>query len=145
MAWNKGITEERDISLLPAKADGAISPYRIVVAGTDPDEVAAASAATVYPLGVSGDGSENNKGTYADGDSVNVKYSGIVRLEMSGTGSRHGRVVATTGGLGLAHSIETEGVYVFGIAMEDWTSGQIISVLIDRYLIADTESVSTAL
>jgi hypothetical protein len=143
MAYDKGITEERDILYLPAKADGAISPYRIVVAGTDADEVAAASAATVFPIGVSGDGSENNKGTYADHDTVNVKYSGIVKISMSGTGSRGGRVVATTAGQGTAHDITTEGVYIFGYAMESWTSGQVIPVLIQRQLITDTESMTT--
>ncbi len=145
MAWNAGSTEERDVLTMPFRADGAIDPYRIVVAGTDADEVAEAAAATSYPIGVSGDGSEVNKGTYADHDSVNVKYSGVVKLKMSGTGDRFDRVVATTDGKGLAHAIDTEGVWVLGIAMEAWTNGQIIPVLIDRYLIMDTESVDTAL
>lgn len=145
MAWNAGITEERDVLLLPAKADGAIDPYRIVVAGTDANEVAEASVATVFPLGVSGDGSENNKGTYADHDSVNVKYSGIVKLKMSGTGYRHDRVVATTDGKGTRHAMSTEGVWVFGIATEAWTDGQIIPVLIDRMMITDTESIDESI
>ncbi len=145
MAWNQGITEERDVLLLGAKADGTIAPYRIVVAGTDPDEVAEASAATVFPLGVSGDGSENNKGTYADGDSVNVKYAGIVKLKMASTGFRHDRVVATTDGKGTRHATATEGVWVFGIAMEAWTDGQIIPVLIRQQLIVDTESIDESL
>lgn len=145
MAWNSGITEERDVLVLPAKAESAISPYRIVIAGTEPNEVAAASDGTSYPIGVSGDGSENNKGTYAAGDSVNVKYAGIVKVSMASTGSRGDRVVATTDGQGTRHDISTEGVYVLGIAMESWTSGQVIPVLIDRHLIQDTESLSTAL
>lgn len=145
MAWNSGITEERDVLVLPAKADGAIDPYRIVVAGTDANEVAEASVATVYPLGVSGDGSEINAGTYVDGDSVNVKYSGIVKLKMSSTGFRHDRVVATTDGKGTRHAISTEGVYIFGIAMEAWTDGQIIPVLIDKFLITETDSVAESI
>ena len=145
MAWDAGITEERDVLLLPARAGAAISPHRIVIAGTDADEVEAASDGSVYPIGVSGDGSEVNKGTYAENDSVNVKYAGIVKLSMSGTGSRGNRVTATTNGQGTAHDIQTEGVWVLGIAMESWTSGQVIPVLIDRHLIQDTESISTAL
>jgi len=145
MAWNAGITEERDVLVLPAKADGTISPYRIVIAGSDANEVADASDGTSFPIGVSGDGSENNKGTYADADSVNVKYSGIVKISMSGTGSRGDRVVATTNGQGTRHDISTEGVWVIGVAMESWTSGQVIPVLIDRHLIQDTEDISTAL
>ncbi len=145
MAWNSGITEERDVLVLPAKADGTISPYRIVIAGTDADEVQDASDGTAFPIGVSGDGSENNKGTYADHDTVNVKYAGIVKVSMSGTGSRGARVVATTGGQGTNHTMATEGVWIIGYAMESWTSDQVIPVLISRQLIADTESIDTGL
>lgn len=145
MAWNAGITEERDVLVLPAKADGAIDPYRIVIAGTDANEVAEATAATSFPIGVSGDGSEINAGTYTDGDSVNVKYSGIVKLKMSSTGFRHDRVVATTDGKGTRHAMATEGVWIFGIAMEAWTDGQIIPVLVQRMMITDTESIDESI
>jgi hypothetical protein len=64
---------------------------------------------------------------------------------MSGTGSRGNRVVASTAGVGVQHTLATEGVYTFGIAMQSWTSGQIIPVKIERHLVVDTESISTAL
>jgi hypothetical protein len=145
MAWNSGITEERDVLVLPAKADGTISPYRIVIAGTDADEVQDASDGTAFPIGVSGDGSENNKGTYADHDTVNVKYAGIVKISMASTGSRGDRVVATTGGQGTRHEIDTEGVWIIGNAMQSWTANQVIPVMISRQFIADTESIDTGL
>jgi hypothetical protein len=145
MAWNAGITEERDVLILPARADGTISPYRIVIAGTDADEVQDASSGTSFPIGVSGDGSENNKGTYADHDPVNVKYAGIVKIAMTSTGARGDRVVATTNGEGTRHDMQTEGVWIIGYAMESWTDNQVIPVLINRQLIVDTESIDTAL
>jgi hypothetical protein len=145
MARTGGITEERDVCTFSAKCDSTISPYRIVKAGTDADEVAAATAGTVFPIGVSGDGSENNKGTYADHDYCNVKYAGIVKISMASTGTRGQRVVATTAGQGTAHSIETEGVWVIGVAMEAWVANQVIPVMINRQFIADTESITTSL
>jgi len=145
MAWDSGITEERDVLVLPAKADGTISTYRIVIAGTDADEVQEASDGTAFPIGVSGDASEVNKASYADHDSVNVKYSGIVKVSMASTGSRGDRVVATTSGQGTRHDIQTEGVWILGYAMQSWTAGQVIPVMISRQLIADTESINTAL
>jgi len=145
MAWTAGITEERDVLVLPAKADGTINPYCIVIAGTDPNEVQDASDGTAFPIGVTSDASEVNKASYADHDSVNVKYSGIVKISMASTGARGDRVVATTAGQGTRHDMQTEGVWIIGYAMEAWTAGQVIPVLISRQLIADTEGINTAL
>lgn len=145
MGYDAGLTGERDLLILSARAGAAINPFRILKLGTDADEVEAAADGTVWPVGISGDGSENNKGTYAENDYVNVKYSGIAKLSMSGTGSKGDRVVATTGGQGTRHAMDTEGVYIIGFATEDWTNGQVISVLINRLFFADTEGISTAL
>lgn len=145
MTWSAGASGERDILTYAAKAGAAISPYRILMAGTDADEVIAATSGVYVPLGVSGNGSENNKGTYAEHDAVNVKYAGMVKVSMSGTGSRGDRVMATTAGQGTRHPMTTEGVWVLGIAMESWVANQVITVLIDRQLVVDTESIDTDL
>jgi len=139
MAYKAGITEERDVKTFSGRAGAAISPFRILTGGTDPDEVIAATSGTVFPVGVSGDASENNKATYAEDDYVNVKYDGIVFIEMSSTGNRYDRLVATTGGKGLKHVAAVAGVYGIGFAMEAWTDGQIIPVMIDRIMIEATE------
>ncbi len=145
MSWTAGFSGERDVLTVAGRAGAAINPFRILKFGTDADEVEQATAGTVYPVGVSGNGSENNKGTYAENDAVNVKYSGMVKISMSGTGSKGNRVMATTAGQGTRHPMTTEGVWTVGIAMEDWVANQVITVLIERQFIVDTESIDTDL
>ena len=58
MGLELGLTEERDKKNLTAKADGAINPYRIVSAGTGPDEVKQCTGPAEYPEGISGNCSE---------------------------------------------------------------------------------------
>jgi len=136
MAYEGGITEERDLLFLPAKAGAAIGTYRIVQADTDVDEVKAATAGTQYPLGITGDGGENGAASYAENDSLALRYGGISYLKMSGTGTRHQRVMATTGGAGIAHTSQ-DNVWTIGEAMQAWEDGQEIPVLIDRQFIGE--------
>lgn len=134
MAFNSGITEERDVKLMPARAGAAVSPYRILQAGTDGDEVIHATNQNNPLLGVSGNASENGKATYEEDDPIKMKYAGVVYVEMSGTGSRGARVTAGAAGVGVAHTT-LPGSYILGIATQDWTDGQIIPVEITKFYI----------
>lgn len=137
MTWAQGQTEERDLLALPGRCGGAISPYRIVCADTDPDEVKASTDPTAeYPLGISGDGGENGKATYEEDDYMAIRYSGVSYLKMSGAGSRNQRIMATTGGMGIAHSSQ-DNCWTVGEAMQAWEDGQEIPVLIRRQFIGE--------
>jgi len=134
MGFGSGITEERDVCTLKGRAGAAVSPYRILKAGTDFDEVILATNQN-YPFeGVSNNASENGAATYAEHDPVVIKYSGIVYVEMSGTGTRHDRVTATTAGKGIKHTTQ-QGAWILGFAEQDWTDGQIIPVRITQFYI----------
>lgn len=140
MAFTVGLGEERDVKTLSARAGAAIGLYRILQAGTDGDEVIQATAGTQFPIGVSGDASElPSKATYEENDSVEAKYDGIVYIEMSGSGARGDRVMATTGGKGLKH-LQSDGIYVIGHAMKAWADGDVIPIMIDRYMITNFEN-----
>jgi len=136
MGWDEGTTEERDVLTMPAKAGAAVAIYRILKKGVAANEVLVTTAGTDMPQGVSGNASEDNKATYATGDYIALKYMGIVYIKMSGVGLRNDRVMPTANGLGLRH-VNTDGVYVIGFAMEAWTDGQIIPVMIDRFFVGD--------
>jgi len=136
MAWAEGRTEERDKKFMPCEAGEAISPYRIVSAGAAAKEVIAADNGTVYPIGVTGDASENGSDTYTDGDPIALVYDGVVYIEMQGTGNQDDLVMAYTGGLGVKH-VNTDGVYILGHATQSWADGDVIPVTIDRYFIGD--------
>jgi hypothetical protein len=128
MAYTKGITEERHIKLMPAKAGAAVSPYRILANGTDPDEVIHAAGSGVTPLGVSGNASENHASTYAEHDPIEMRYDGVMYIEMAGTGSRADRVMADSVGKGTRHG-NSVGAWCCGIATKDWVAGEIIPVV----------------
>lgn len=134
MAFEKGITEERDKLKLTGKAESEIGSYRIVIKGTDPDAVAQAADSYAFPIGVSENASENGKDSYENGDPVTVVYSGIAYLEMSGIGLRNDRVMATFDGKGLRHETDIDR-WVFGTATQAWTDGQIIPVEIIKQFI----------
>jgi|GEM_PF-2220781 len=136
MAWDAGQGEERHVMTINARAGATVAPYRICKKGTDPDEVIVTTAGTDMPIGVSGNASENNAATYAEHDPIALKVYGIVYVEMSGVGLRSDRVMPTASGKGLRH-VNTDGVYVLGFAMEAWTDGQIIPVMIDRFFVGD--------
>ena len=136
MGYDAGRTEEKDVKKMSVLAGAEVNAYRILKKGSSQDEVIQATLATDFPLGISGAGSLENAETYDDGDAIDVAYSGIRQLEMSGTGNQDGRVTATTGGKGIAHTT-ADGVYIIGYAMQSWTDGQIIPVLIDRCYIGD--------
>ena len=136
MGYDGGITEERHVCTGPGFAEAEINPYRILQFGTGANAVIQATSGTQYPYGISGNGSENGKAIYAADDAVAVKIYGVAYLKMSGTGSKGNRIMATTGGKGLKHS-NTDGVYIIGNATCDWTDGQIIPIIIDRYFIGD--------
>ena len=137
MTWQAGITEERDKLYLPVEAESTISPYRICTFDTDTHEVRHAEAGTEFALGVSGDGSEVGSTSYADGDKLALTYAGIVYIEMSGSGYKGNRIIATTSGKGTKH-YNTEGVCVLGYVMQNFNDGDIVPVLIDRYWTGDS-------
>jgi hypothetical protein len=137
MSYEGGITEERDIKELPGRCGAAINPYRIVTADTDVDEVkASTSPTTEFPLGISGDAGENGAATYAENDPIAIRYSGVSYLKMSGTGTRHQRVMATTGGAGIAHTSQ-DNCWIIGVALQAWEDGQECPVLIQRQFIGE--------
>ena len=137
MAYASGQTEERHVKTMPGRAGAAILDYRILQAGTDPDEVIEATAGTQFPIGVSGNASETTtKASYEENDPVAVKYDGVVFVSMEGTGARGDRVMATTAGQGTEHTTE-DGVYILGHATQAWADGDVIPVMIDRYYIGD--------
>ena len=136
MAYTSGMTEERDLKYLPCRAGAAIGTYRILQGGTDADEVIQATAGSQFPVGVSGDGGENGKASYEENDRVAARYEGIAYVKMSGAGSRFQRVMATTGGMGIAHTSQ-DNVWTLGEAMEAWEDGQEVPVLIDRQFIGE--------
>ena len=133
MAYTSGLTEQKDLLKIQAYAEEAIDAYRIVTGGSATDGVIAATSTAVYPLGISGDAGENGKASYASGDPVAVRYSGIAYLKMSGNGSKFALVIATTGGAGKARKAETG--WCVGIATKDWTDGEIIPVIIHQVYI----------
>jgi len=137
MTWQAGITEERDKKHLPVEAEGAISAYRIVTFDTDTNEVRHAESGAEFALGVSGDGSEVGASTYVDGDKLALTYAGVVYIEMTGSGYKGNRIIATTSGKGTKH-YDTEGVCVLGYAMQNFNDGDIVPVLIDRYWTGDS-------
>ena len=137
MAYVAGIVEERNVKTFPSYCEGAIEPYSFVKAGTANIQVEENDAANGFCLGVSGNGSENGKATYEDGDPIAVKYGEIVYLKMAGSGSYGNRVVSNASAQGIAHTT-ADGVNVFGYAMQDWTVGMIIPILVDRCYIGDT-------
>jgi len=134
MAFNKGITEERDVKLMPGRCGAAVSPYRILQAGTDPDEVIHATNQNNFLVGVSGNASENGASTYVENDPIAIKYSGVAYVEMTGTGSRGDRITAGAAGVGAKHTT-LPGSWILGIATQDWTDGQIIPVEITKFYI----------
>jgi hypothetical protein len=127
MSYSAGITEERDVKVMPGRAGAAINPYRILKAGTDPDEVIHNTNQNLFPVGVSGNASENGKATYEENDPVAIKYDGMVYVEMTGTGSRGDRVTSGAAGVGAKHTTQA-GSWILGVATQDWTSGQVIPV-----------------
>lgn len=140
MAYTPGITEERNVKLMPARAGAAIGKYRILQAGTDPDEVIQATAGTQYPIGVSGNNSENpTVDDYAENSQLEVKVEGVVYIKMSGAGARGDRVMGHTSGMGLKH-LQSDGVYIIGHALQLWADGDIIAIQIDRYMITNFEN-----
>lgn len=136
MGYDSGQTEERDVKTMPGRCGTTVNPYRILKKDADADEVIQAAAGTDFPVGVSGNGSENNSNTYAAEDPVRIKYAGIVYINMAGTGVRYDRVMSNATGQGIRH-VNTDGVYVIGYAMEAWTDGQTIPVMIDRCFVGD--------
>jgi len=136
MAYTKGITEERDVKCMAARCGAAVNIHRILAKGTDPDEVIQAAGGGVTPLGVSGNAAENHAATYVENDPVEMKYSGVVYIEMAGAGVRGDRVMADSVGRGIRH-VNTDGVWVVGIATKLWAAGEIIAVQLAPQYIGD--------
>jgi hypothetical protein len=127
MAYNAGIVEEKDVLTLQGRCGAAVSPYRLLKAGTDPDEVIHATNQNSPFEGVSDNASENGAATYLENDPIRIKYRGIIYIEMTGTGDRGDRVTSGATGLGAKHTTQ-QGAWIFGFAEQAWTSGQIIPV-----------------
>ena len=137
MAYTAGITEERDKLHMPGFAEAEINTNRIVTAGTATNEVKQSTDPTAeFPLGISEDAGLSGKTSYEADDPVDVCYSGIKFLKMSGAGSRHQRIMATTAGAGIAHTSQ-DNTWIVGIAMKDWTDGEVIPVLIRQQFIGE--------
>ena len=136
MAHDAGNTEERDCLTMPAYAEDAIPIYRICMKGASVMGVLVTTAGTDFPQGVSGNAGENHAASYVLNDRIKLKYMGIAYVTMSGVGVRNDRVMPTANSYGLRH-VNTDGVYVLGYAMEAWTDGQVIPVMIDRCFIGD--------
>lgn len=134
MAWTQGRTEERDVLFMPVRAGAALSPYRLLKAGTDADEVIVATNQNDFIEGVSGDASENGKATYEEHDPIQMKYDGVVFVEMSGTGDRDDRVTAGAAGVGAKHT-SLPGSWIFGVATKAWVDGDIIPVEVCKHYI----------
>jgi len=137
MSYVVGITEEKDVKSLPSFCEGAIALYTFVKVGSSDVQVIENDTADGWCLGVSGIASENGKDTYEDGDPITVKYSGIVYLKMAGTGNMGDRVASDASGQGVAHTT-TDEANIFGYALQAWTAGQIIPVLVSRCFVGDT-------
>lgn len=128
MAYALGSTEERHVKTQPGRCGAAISNYRILMKDTDGDEFITATGGTVTPLGVSGNASENTtKVTYEENDPIAVKYAGIVFLTMGSAGNRGDRVMCNASGSGIRH-VNTDGVWIVGVATQDWVDGDVIPV-----------------
>lgn len=134
MAFTAGRTEERDKKFAPARAGAAISPYRILKAGTDPDEVIHATNQNDFFEGISGDASENGAATYAEHDPVQMVYAGIAYIHMSGSGSRGDMITATAAGKGVAFTSQA-GSWIIGVATKAFVDGDIIPVEICKFYI----------
>jgi hypothetical protein len=134
MAYTSGITEERDVKVMSARAGAAVSPYRILQGGTDSDEVIHATNQNNFLVGVSGNGSENGKATYEENDPIAMKYGGIVYVEMSGTGSRGDRITAGAAGVGVKHT-SLPGSWILGVATKAWKDGEVIPVEVCKHYI----------
>jgi hypothetical protein len=133
----EGFTEERDKLHVQGYAESEINTYRIVTAGTDANAVKQSTTpATEFPLGISEDAGLNGKTSYEEDDPVDICYSGVKYLKMSGAGSRHQRIMATTGGMGVAHTSQ-DNVWIAAVAMKDWVDGEEIAVLIQRQFIGE--------
>lgn len=140
MSYSPGVTEEKDVKTLISFCEGAIAPYTFVKIGSSDVQVIENDTANGFCLGVSGNASENGKNTYEDEDPIAVKYEGIVYVEMAGTGSMGSRVVSDATGKGVEHTTLDE-VNVFGYALQAWTDGMVIPILVSRCFIGDTNPV----
>ena len=134
MGYDNGRTEERNIQYAPARAGAAVNPYRILKAGTDPDEVIQATNQNYFFEGVSGNCAEVGGTSYAEHDPIKMKVAGFVYIEMAGTGSRGDRITSDSVGRGVQHTSQA-GAYIIGHATKDWTAGEIIVVEINKYYI----------
>ena len=141
MAWTEGITEENFVDEITAIAEAAINTYRICTSGVSPNEVKQATSGLDYPIGISRDASENPTTLAYNADApVNLAVYGIAYLEMYSNGFRDDRVMATAGGLGMRH-VAQDGVWILGNATKGWVNGEIIPIIIDRFVVGDfTES-----
>ena len=136
MAYVDGITEERHVMTMPCIADDEIQLYRIVQAAAVANEVKAATSGVQYPIGITRDASENGKAVYEAEDPIELAIYGVAYLEMYSNGFRGDKIMATAGGLGARHTTQ-DGVYIIGNASKNWKSGEVIPIIIDRYMVGD--------
>lgn len=131
MSYSEGLSEERNVKTINGECEGAIDKYSFVKIGSSNIQVSQNDLEGGFCLGVSGNASENGKNTYSDGEPIVIKYEGIVYVEMSGVGLIGNKVISNVNGKGIEASASD--VEIFGYALQDWTDGMVIPILVNRY------------
>jgi hypothetical protein len=139
MAWAQGVTEERHVKTFPGQSDGTTNPYRILSGGTDVNEFVEATSATVTPVGISRDNSENTADAntvYDDNAPMEIAYAGMAYVELGGTVVKFDRIMSNGSGQAIRH-VNTDGAWCIGVIMQAGISGDIVPVMIDRFFVGD--------
>lgn len=106
-------------------AEAAIEAYRLVKAGTSPNQVTPCTAITDVAIGVS-----LNKA--AIGERVDYQVRGVAKLECSAAVSRGAQVMATAAGAGKVSTAAGATARSAGVALETSANdAEVISVLVN--------------
>ncbi len=104
--------------------DTSVNPYRIVILGTNADEVVAGTTTSAALIGISDESADATAG-----NSVGVVMDGIAKLVIASASTKGGYITATTAGAGLVTTTDTN--EVIGVLLETTTvSGQVAAVAI---------------
>lgn len=85
------------------QGDTSVAPYRIVKAGTNADEVIAATAATAKVIGVTDESADSTAG-----NPVGVILDGVVKLCILAASTKDDYIIATTAGKGATGSTDKD-------------------------------------
>ena len=106
--------------------DTSVNPYRIVILGTNADEVVAGTTTTAPLIGIS-----NESADATAGNSVGVIMDGIAKLTIASASTKGTYITATTAGKGLSTTTDTN--EVIGVLLETTTvSDQVAAVSIKQ-------------